>query len=77
MRPTTILCVEDNKLILGAIRETLEMEGWLVEACEDGITALEKINSSAYYDLIILDNDLPGVSGLELLQHARTLYDMV
>jgi CheY-like chemotaxis protein len=49
------------------------MEGWLVEVCEDGTTALEKIKSSEHYDLIILDNDLPGVSGLELLQHARRL----
>jgi CheY-like chemotaxis protein len=73
MRPTTILCVEDNKLVLGALRQTLEMEGWLVEVCEDGTTALAKIDSSEHYDLIILDNDLPGVSGLELLQHARTI----
>lgn len=73
MRPTTILCVEDNKLVLGAIRETLELEGWRVEVCEDGTTALTKINSSEYYDLITLDNDLPGVSGLDLLQHARAL----
>jgi CheY-like chemotaxis protein len=73
MRPTTILCVEDNKLVLGAVRETLELEGWRVEVCEDGTSALAKINSSEHYDLITLDNDLPGISGIELLQYARTL----
>lgn len=73
MRPPTILCVEDNRLILNALRETLEMEGWHVEVCQDGITALAKINSNEHYDLITLDNDLPGVSGLELLKHARSL----
>jgi CheY-like chemotaxis protein len=73
MRPPTILCVEDNKLVLGALRETLELEGWHVEVCQDGTTALAMINSTEHYDLILLDNGLPGVSGLELLRHARTL----
>jgi CheY-like chemotaxis protein len=73
MRPPTILCVEDNKLILGALKDTLELEGWHVEGCQDGTTALVKINTHAHYDLITLDHDLPGVSGLELLRHARTL----
>lgn len=73
MRPPTILCVEDNRLILGAIRESLEREGWTVEICQDGITALARINADEHYELITLDNDLPGVGGLELLKHARTL----
>ena len=73
MRPPTILCVEDNKLILGALKETLELEGWHVAVCRDGITALAQINTHEHYDLILLDHDLPGVSGLELLHHARSL----
>ena len=68
-----ILCVEDNKLIFGAVNELLELEGWHVEVCQDGIAALAKINAKEHYDLITLDNDLPGVSGLELLHHARAL----
>jgi CheY-like chemotaxis protein len=73
MRPPTILCVEDNKLILGALKEALELRGWTVEVCQDGITALARINTNEHYDLITFDNDLPGVSGLELLRHSRTL----
>lgn len=73
MWPPTILCIEDNKLVLSALKETLELEGWRVEVCEDGATALTKIESGARYDLIITDNDLPGVSGLELIQQARRL----
>jgi CheY-like chemotaxis protein len=73
MQPATILCVEDNTLLLYAIKETLELEGWLVEVCEDGSTALAQLESGESYQLIITDNDLPGVSGLELIRHARRL----
>jgi DNA-binding response OmpR family regulator len=73
MRPATILCVEDNQLLLGAVKETLELEGWRVEVCEDGATALAQLESVEPYDLIITDNELPKVSGLELIRQARRL----
>jgi CheY-like chemotaxis protein len=73
MRPITILCVEDNKLVLGAVKEMLELEGWGVEVCEDGRTALAKIKSAEHYDLIITDNELPGMRGLDLIRQARRL----
>jgi CheY-like chemotaxis protein len=74
MPPTTILCVEDNLLIAEALKDSLEMEGWTVELCHDGTTALARINANEHYDLLLLDNDLPGMSGLELLRHARSLH---
>jgi two-component system chemotaxis response regulator CheY len=69
----TILLVEDNQMVQNAVRETLELEGWRVDVCGDGFTALRKIESSDHYDLILTDNDLPGVSGLELIECVRTL----
>jgi DNA-binding response OmpR family regulator len=41
-----ILYVEDNDLIRNTIRETLELEGWKVEACADGWASLKKISWS-------------------------------
>jgi CheY-like chemotaxis protein len=72
-RPVTILFVEDNRLVADAISDTLEFEGWRVESCPDGGAALRKIESDDHFDLILLDEDLPGVSGLELTQRARGL----
>lgn len=69
----TILFVEDNQLVQNVVRDTLELEGWQVDVCGDGVTALRKIESSAHYDLILTDNDLPGISGLELIECARKL----
>ena len=72
-RPVKILHLEDNKLVANTVKEALELEGWCVDICEDGATALRKIKSGAHYDTIIVDNDLPNVSGLELVRQARKL----
>ncbi len=69
----TILYVEDNKALSSAMKNTLESEGWSVETCEDGTAALSVTESSDHYDLLLFDNDLPGVSGMELVRRARQL----
>jgi DNA-binding response OmpR family regulator len=68
-----ILLVEDNKYVSDAVKETLEGEGWRVETCADGYVALLLIKSDRRYDLILLDNELPNVNGLELARRAREL----
>jgi CheY-like chemotaxis protein len=72
-RAVTILFVEDNRVVADAIRDTLELEGWRVEACFDGVSALKKVEGGEHFDLILLDEDLPGLSGLELTGRARGL----
>ena len=72
-RNIRILHVEDNETVAGVVKETLESEGWQVEACADGGVALERIASDGHYDLLLLDYDLPGLNGIELLQQARAL----
>jgi two-component system OmpR family response regulator/two-component system response regulator QseB len=69
----TILHIEDNELVAGVAREMLEDQGWRVETCADGNVALEKISGDADYDLLLVDYDLPGVNGLEIVRHARKL----
>ena len=71
--PVSILHVEDNYLIADVVKDTLESEGWQVESCADGNTGVTLLESDAPFDLLILDNELPGVSGLELAQLARQL----
>jgi CheY-like chemotaxis protein len=69
----TILYAEDHATVRLAVRDRLEMAGWTVEACADGRVALAALLSEARYDLLLFDNDLPGLSGLELTERARTL----
>jgi len=67
----TVLHVEDHDIVARMAKEMLESEGWEVETCSDGNAALEKICGHTRYDLLLLDYDLPGVNGLELVSRAR------
>ena len=69
----TILHVEDNDIVAGMAKEMLETQGWVVDSCTDGNEGLERISGNAHYDLLLLDYDLPGVNGLELVRRARKL----
>lgn len=73
MQPITILYAEDFQPVKHIVKEMLELEGWGVEDCEDGLAALDKIRSGEQYDLILLDDDLPGITGIALASLARTL----
>ena len=73
MTPLTILHAEDNSLVAGAVRDALEHEGWRVTLCADGDAAMREIEGAGRYDLLLLDTELPGVGGFELIRRARAL----
>jgi DNA-binding response OmpR family regulator len=68
-----ILYAEDYDLVLFTVKQLLELEGWRVDICRDGTAAWKKLEGEDHYDLIILDAQLPGESGLKLVRHARQL----
>ena len=72
-RTIKVLHVEDDSAVAGIVKEILAPEGWLVENCADGSTAMRKIASHAHYDLLLLDYALPGVDGMELVRRARQI----
>jgi DNA-binding response OmpR family regulator len=69
----TILYVEDHRVVADAVRDTLASEGWRVVVCYDGAAALNRIASEASYDVLVFDNHLPHVNGVELVRYARSL----
>jgi CheY-like chemotaxis protein len=72
-RKVAILHVEDNEVVASVVEDTILLEGWSVESCRDGEMALRMLASDAQYDLLIFDNELPGLNGVELVQRARKL----
>jgi two-component system chemotaxis response regulator CheY len=72
-RAVNILCVENYQAVADAVKETLAELGWTVELCADGIEAMRKIESKVRYQLLILNDQLPGHDGLELARRARQL----
>jgi len=73
MPHAAILYAEDNRAVRLALTDLLESEGFRVEACEDGRAALVRIEGAEPYALLLLDDVLPGASGLELTRRARAL----
>jgi CheY-like chemotaxis protein len=67
----SILHVADDQQTTKLVDEMLAAkEEWQVELCSDGYGALEKLTGNDQYDVLVVDNDLPGLSGLELVQRA-------
>jgi two-component system copper resistance phosphate regulon response regulator CusR len=65
-----ILLVEDEEKVSRFIVRGLKAEGHAVDAVGDGKSAQDYLGSFSY-DLAILDLNLPGMSGTDLLQHVR------
>ncbi|WP_042392099.1 response regulator transcription factor [Streptacidiphilus carbonis] len=58
-----ILLVEDEARLAERIAEGLRDQGMAVDVCHDGGQALAKIDLTSGYDVLVLDRDLPGISG--------------
>jgi CheY-like chemotaxis protein len=72
-RAVSVLHVEDDALVADAVNMTLSGEGWSVETCAEGASALERLQSGARYDVLVFDNRLSDTSGLELIRRTRVL----
>jgi DNA-binding response OmpR family regulator len=60
-----VLVAEDEPLIADAVAEWLRREALAVDVAYDGEAALERLGVNEY-DVLILDRDLPGISGDEV-----------
>lgn len=69
-KKASLLYVEDDTTLSFVTRDNLEMKGYAVDYCEDGIRALEMINVKTY-DLCILDVMLPKMDGFTLASRIR------
>lgn len=65
-----ILLVDDNEELRALIREQLACEGYEVDEAEDGLKAIEMVKAGTY-SLMLLDINMPGRSGLDVLKFVR------
>ena len=70
-----ILLVEDERTIRDAVAAYLEKEGYWVTAVADGAEALDQAAKKPF-DLVVLDLNLPKVSGEEVCRRIRDVSDV-
>lgn len=66
-----ILVVDDNTLNLKVASQLLKRYSALVECVDSGYHCLEKIMSGEKYDIILLDDMMPKMSGVETLKKLK------
>jgi DNA-binding response OmpR family regulator len=74
-RRRTVLIVDDDRSVRELFREALRIEGFDVRSASDGISALWQIDQQVP-DAVILDLELPQVTGVDLLRELRSRPDM-
>lgn len=73
-RPLRILVVDDDSLVRWALGCALSQQGCLVVEESDGESALRSLaDGSNGFDVILLDDRLPDVRGLDLLTTMKQL----
>ena len=67
----TVLVVDDNKINLKVAERLLQTYGVDVECVESGFICIDNLKSGKKYDLILMDDMMPRMSGVETLQKIK------
>lgn len=71
-RRARVLCADDEVSITSLLQRLLRAKGYEVQVTNDGLAALSELQTHPEgFDLVISDHDMPGLTGLELVQQAR------
>src|SRR5687768_11476737 len=68
--PIRVLVVDDDEEMRSLLRRSLEFDGHQVTERDRGTQVLKALHEEAF-DLVILDNRMPGLNGLDLLPALR------
>lgn len=69
-QPQRLLLIDDDAISREVLSMLLEMEGFPVDSAEDGAQAIEFLEH-AQPDIILMDTQMPGISGLDLIAALR------
>ena len=69
-RPIRVLVVDDDAEMRALLRRTLEFDGHEVTELDRGTHVVETLRGTPF-DLVILDKEMPGLTGMDLLPILR------
>ena len=69
-----VMVVEDDRILSETLHDGLTAEGFTVDVALDGDTALDRL-SEIDIDVLVLDRDLPGISGDQVCKSLREFND--
>jgi len=71
MEKPVALIVEDDRDIVALFRHVLDIAGYQTEIVMNGVEAMERVEK-LLPNIVLLDLQLPGMSGVEILKRMRT-----
>jgi diguanylate cyclase (GGDEF)-like protein/PAS domain S-box-containing protein len=75
-QPCRILIVDDNEMNRDMLARRLERKGYAIQVAEGAQSLLERIQQEPV-DIVLLDVEMPGISGLDALQTLRGCYSPI
>ncbi len=69
---TYVLVVDDEEPVRHLVRDVLELDGYDVDECADGPSALARV-AERQPDCLVLDVMMPGLSGIDVLTRLRAM----
>jgi CheY-like chemotaxis protein len=73
-RSRIILYLEDNERLQELVRDVLQFAGWYVKPTPDSISSWATLDcTKEHFDLLLLDHEVRGISGLELTRRVRRM----
>lgn len=67
-----ILIIEDEPAIVMVLEEMLSEEGYEISKAYDGITGLKRLSGLPKPDLVLVDLNMPGVKGRDVIETMRS-----
>ncbi|HLL70114.1 MAG TPA: response regulator [Pyrinomonadaceae bacterium] len=71
MSQPVILYVENNLMLMQLVRDMLDLAGWNVQHLRNAPSARVLLRGEQPYDLLLVDNELQHMTGIELVRCAR------
>ncbi|MEJ5999357.1 EAL domain-containing protein [Paucibacter soli] len=72
-RARTLLLVDDEENILAALKRLLRRDGYQIVTATSGAQGLQRLTEHSV-DVILSDQRMPGMTGVEFLRRAKELY---